>query len=352
MEQVRQLLNEWVDTGLLPGAALRVIRHRQVVFAADVGVAHRDLQTPVERDSLFDLASLTKIAATLPAMLLLLQQKQISLGSTLTVFFPDCSADKREITIEQLLTHTSGLPADLPKRRTDTIDVPIEIFQAPLAAHPGSQVIYSDLGMILLGMIVERVAGERLDRFVARQIYAPLGMRNTRFLPLSSPPPALKAVATEYDSDRQAYISGEVHDEKAYLMGGVAGHAGLFSTADDLCRYACWWLYGGEPALSDKWRLAARQNRTSSLASAAGAVARGLGWQVNQEGEPLSCGSRFSRDSYGHTGFTGTSLWIDPLQDAAVVFLTNAVHFGREHQLRRLRPYLHDAVMKQLIGQS
>ncbi|MBO8163621.1 MAG: beta-lactamase family protein [Brevibacillus sp.] len=350
MKRVKELLDDWIESGLLPGASLRVIHRRKTVFRADVGAAHREWKTPITPDALFDLASLTKVAATLPAVLLLLEEGDIALDSSLHSFFPDCPADKRAITIEQLLTHTSGLPADLVKKRTDQLEIPAEIYRAALAAAPGTTVIYSDLGMILLGLVVEKVSGERLDHFVFRRVYAPLGMNATRFLPLSSPPADVKAVATEYDETRQAYVVGEVHDEKAWLMGGVAGHAGLFSTADDLCRYACWWLYGGEPALSAHWRREAVRNRTARLAGRRSPASRGLGWQVNQEAEPLSCGRLFSPESYGHTGFTGTSLWIDPRQDVAVVFLTNAVHLGRDHQLKRLRPLLHDAVMEELFS--
>lgn len=344
MEQVIRMLDSWIADGQLPGAALRVMHKGEVVLAHDAGVRHRESGQPVNAKTLFDLASLTKVTATLPAILQLLAEKRFSLDERLARFFPECPEDKREITVRHLLTHTSGLPADLTPRRRDEppLVVPELVFAQPLLAPPGTQVVYSDLGMILLGLIVEKITGMPLDRYVQERIFQPLGMVDTCFRP--APQRRGNTAATEYCSIRHAYICGDVHDEKAFLLGGVAGHAGLFATADDLLRYSRFWLYGNEAVLPRAWRETAGQCWTRPLNGS-----RGLGWESNWGESIISCGRLFGRDSFGHTGFTGTSLWIDPQQEVAVVFLTNAVHLGRDHALRQLRPVLHDAVMAHLV---
>jgi len=344
MEQVTQLLDKWIANGLLPGAALRVMHKGELVLSRDVGVRHRESGLPVNINTLFDLASLTKVTATLPAILQLLAKKQFTLDERLARFFPECPEDKREITVRQLLTHTSGLPADLTQRRRDEppLVLPGLVFDQPLLAQPGTQVVYSDLGMILLGLIVEKTTGMPLDRFTQTQVFQPLGMMDTGFRP--APQRRENTAATEWCSIQNGYIVGEVHDEKAFLMGGVAGHAGLFATADDLVQYSRYWLYGNDEVLPCVWLETAGRCWTRQLNGS-----RGLGWESNWGESIISCGRLFSGDSFGHTGFTGTSLWIDPQQEVAVVFLTNAVHLGRDNEIRRLRPVLHDAVMAHIV---
>ncbi|NGQ94895.1 beta-lactamase family protein [Brevibacillus sp. SYP-B805] len=344
MGRVEQLVNGWTQAGLIPGASLRVMHKGELRIACDAGILHRERPHAVDRTTLFDLASLTKVVATLPAALLLVEKGLIKLDDPLARFFPTCPADKRAITIRQLLTHTAGLPAGLQVERRDArLKVPDAIFALPLLHPPGTQVVYSDLGMILLGLIVEQAAGQALDRFTAEQVFAPLGMLETCFKPDRGW--SGRIAATEYCAIQQAYIVGDVHDEKAFVMGGVAGHAGLFAPADDLVRYARFWLYGEGKLFADEWRHAAARCHTDGLGGH-----RGLGWESNHGPVTVSCGSRFSAASFGHTGFTGTSLWIDPEQDVAVVFLTNAVHAGRNNFIRKLRPILHDAVIAQLQG--
>ncbi|QQE73570.1 serine hydrolase domain-containing protein [Brevibacillus composti] len=343
MEAVGQLLRGWIDEGLVPGASLRIMHRGEVIFACDAGRTSLEADgLPVTADTLFDLASLTKVAATLPALLLLMQAGALREDDPLSRFFPDCPEEKRSITILQLLTHTSGLPADLAERRRDSLlRLPELLYALPLQHAPGERVVYSDMGMIWLGLLAEKAAGEPLAQFLERSVWGPLGMKQTCFCP--SQKSYANIASTEYCQLTQRYISGEVHDEKAYAMGGVAGHAGLFATADDLCRYARMWLTGSPPLLSPEIRSRATQCRTEGRGGW-----RGLGWEIKGAAEGSSCGSGFFPGSYGHTGFTGTSLWIDPQQELAVVFLTNAVHLGRDHRLRQLRPILHDAVTAQL----
>lgn len=342
MNEVKLLLQKWVDDGLLPGAALRVIHDRRVWYACDVGKTSLAGDQQVTPDTLFDLASLTKVTATLPALLLLFQEGMLAPDDRIGMYFPDCPADKESITIAQLLTHTSGLPADLAERRRDSqIVLPELLFQQKLLHAPGTQVVYSDLGMIWLGLLIERVTKHKLNAYVTHHVYEPLGMNHTLYCPNTSV--FGNIVHTEYCSLTGKYIAGEVHDEKAYVMGGVAGHAGLFSTADDLCRYAMSWLYNTPPLITDKWREEAIHWHTVQAFGS-----RGYGWELNCSQTLLSCGRGFHPSSYGHTGFTGTSMWIDPVQDLAVIFLTNVVHLGRNHHLRQLRPLLHDAVTTQI----
>lgn len=342
MDDVRELLQGWVKKGLLTGASLRVVAGSDICFSCDAGTTSVDGGLPVTRDTMFDLASLTKVTATLPALLLLLQEGKIRTDDPIGFYFPGCPSDKQCLTIAQLLTHTSGLPADLTERRRDqTLALPDLLYEQKLLHEPGTQVVYSDLGMIWLGMLVEAVTGERLDEFACRRIFAPLGMNQTCYCPNNR---GFQNIAqTEFCALTGRYISGEVHDEKAFAMGGVAGHAGLFATADDLCTYALSWMHDDRAIIEKEWR-----QRASGCRTGPGIERRGYGWQCNDVSGQLSCGTGFHPDSYGHTGFTGTSIWIDPVHQWAVVFLTNAVHLGRDHRLRQLRPLIHDAVTAHL----
>jgi len=344
METVQPLIEQWVEQNLLPGASLRVLHQGLVRFACDIGYTDFRKTHPVGPRTVYDLASLTKVTATLPALLLLAQAGEFRLDDPMARFFPDCPDDKRAITVRHLLTHTSGLPADLAERRRDArLELPGLIYGQKLLDAPGERVVYSDLGMIWLGLLVEKLAGETLDAYVHKAVFAPLGMNATRYRPDPVRFPVI--AATEYCQQTGDWLVGLVHDEKAYAMGGVAGHAGLFSTSDDLCRYASFWLYGQPALLAAEWREQATRCWTPGLNDS-----RGLGWDLNGSAEAKSCGSLFHKTSFGHTGFTGTSIWLDPKQDAAVIFLTNAVHLGRNNQIRQLRPILHDEIMTRLSG--
>ena len=338
MNPLKKLLESWVSDRLLPSVSIRILHHGNIAFSCDLPGSNE-----TEKNIYYDIASLTKVTATLPAVLLLLQSGELRLNDCLGDLFEDCPVGKEKITILQLLTHTSGLPADFypPKKRTDSLVVPDEIFTVPMTGFPEGEVVYSDLGMILLGLVVEKITEQPLKQFVHEQVFMKLGMKNTEFgLTLEQ---RMKAFPTEFCDSGQSYIKGVVHDEKAWLLGGASGHAGLFSTADDLSRYARLWLYGEGNLLNEYWREQAVQNYTRNSASY-----RGLGWELRNGSLNQSCGSLLSFSSFGHTGFTGTSLWVDPEKDVAIIFLTNAVHFGRNTRIRELRPILHDAVMTHL----
>jgi CubicO group peptidase (beta-lactamase class C family) len=251
------------------------------------------------------------------------------------------------ITPRHLLTHTSGLPPhrDYFLAAKNKSELLRKILAEPLEAEPGAKEAYSDLGFVLLGEIIERVTGKPLNLLADEQIFQPLGMNNTMF----SPPRKLlpRIAPTERDfAFRKRLILGEVHDENACVMGGIAGHAGLFGTAGDLAVFCQMLLNGGVYAHRRILRRSTVAEFTAPQPLAGNA--RSLGWSMPTENS--SSGHCFSSRSFGHTGFTGTSLWIDPDRQLFVVLLTNRVHPTRENQkIQDLRPALHDAVMKALV---
>ena len=294
--------------------------------------------------TLFDLASLTKVMATLPAVLRLVEMGEIRLDDPLHLFFPEYRGEEREeIRIRHLLTHTAGLPPGSPVLRepaADRAERIARIATIPPEAAPGSRIIYSDLGFILLGELVARVSGQPLEQFVREQVHGPLGLAETGYLPEGER--GQSAAATEYREHLGRYQCGDVHDQTAAALGGIAGHAGLFGTAPEVAAYGQMWLDGGSGVLSPAAVAAATRDQTPHIQ---GPEHRGLGWIVAHDGAAfLSCGDLFSIGSFGHTGFTGTSLWVDPHRGLVVALLTNRVHFGRTDHIIRLRPRFHNAV--------
>lgn len=347
MYEFDRLLRSWVQAKQIPGAVLDISIGRSFRFQQAYGgyAANYGQQRPILLNTIFDLASLTKVAATLPSVLKLVSTGALRLEDPVSHYLPDFH--HRTITIRHLLQHTSGLPAGLGRealeRTSGMGDVVHEISKKELHAQPGQTVLYSDLSMILLGLAVEKISGERLHEFAQQHVFAPLGMTDAGFCP----PPELytRIAATEwYDS---GYLLGQVHDSTSRYLGGICGHAGLFAAADDLQRYASSWLY---PSSGLAWLNEELVQQSVSNPY----QGRGLGWEVydgtatSPPSRKFSCGSLFSTGSFGHTGFTGTSLWVDPVKELIVVFLTNVVHFGRKHELPSLRPVLHDAIVRSL----
>jgi CubicO group peptidase (beta-lactamase class C family) len=330
METISKLINRWVQDKRIPGAVLDVrFKGRQQVQAS-YGSA--------ELTTLYDVASLTKVVVTLPAIMNLLQASKLSLSDPVQQYIPEFRHDK--VTIGHCLQHTSGLPSSLPgyRERYAARDVRQEILSQALDFEPGERVQYSDLGMILAGWLISRISGKSLDVFAKDGIFKKLGMTDSCF----NPPAAWKDRIAPTEWDGSKYIAGEVHDETCYRLGGVSGSAGLFSSAGDLSLYAQCWLY------PERYSLLTRGWIESCTKSPF--EGRGIGWQV-QDGRDstLACGPGWPIGSFGHTGFTGTSLWIDPVREITVVFLTNAVHYGRDNPIKQLRPILHEAVMASLI---
>lgn len=346
LEGALALLAEEIATGRLPGAVAVVARGGVVAVQRALGWAQlQPDRRPMQPDTLFDLASLTKVMATLPAVLLLLERGAFRLDDPVHHFFPEFTGGGREeVRIRHLLTHTSGLPPGMPLAKEDGTrgERVRRMLTVELQDRPGNRVIYSDLGFILLGELVQKITGVPLDRFVQEYVFGPLGLREARFNPPAVYRP--RCAATEYRDWLGRHQCGEVHDENATALGGVAGHAGLFATAAEVAAYGQMWLNGGAlgstQLLSPATVAAATRDQTPGLNEG-----RGWGWIVTRpNAEFASCGDLFSPGSFGHTGFTGTSLWVDPARALVVVLLTNRVHLGRTDHILRLRPRFHNAV--------
>lgn len=273
-------------------------------------------------DTVFDLASLTKPIATATSVMLLIEDGLVELDAPATKYIPEFGTNgKEKITVRQLLTHQSGLlPDNSIKDYSDGREKAFRrIHELDLRAEPGSRFIYSDVGFIVLGEIVERVSGKSLDAFSRERIFKPLGMTKTGF----NPGPELKKHAAPTQERNGDWMRGEVHDPRAYRLGGVAGHAGLFSTAEDLARYAQMLLNDG--TLGETRILKTETCRLMRSSHQVSSGVRTLGWD-RQTGYSSNRGDLFSPSAFGHGGFTGTAIWIDPEQEMFVIFLSNRVH--------------------------
>jgi uncharacterized protein YbbC (DUF1343 family)/CubicO group peptidase (beta-lactamase class C family) len=315
------IVRDAIQDGQIPGAVLLVWHNGSVVYRKAFG--HRSLEprrAPMTVDTIFDLASLTKVVATTPAIMQLVGQGRVRLNDPVAKYIPEFAQNgKDDITVRELLTHHSGLAADLE------LNPPWEGRETALRMAyavspefpPGSGFLYSDTNFMVLGALVERISGTSLDSYCQKNIFAPLHMTETRFVP----PAAWRAkiAPTQYD-EHDKMLDGVVHDPRARRMGGVAGHAGLFSTANDLAKFAQA-LLAGSPVLPSPLV----EKMTTPQQPANSQVLRGLGWDIDS---PLSSnrGDLLPVGSFGHTGFTGTSLWIDPTTQTFIVLLTNAVH--------------------------
>jgi CubicO group peptidase (beta-lactamase class C family) len=302
----------------------------------------------VTADTIYDLASLTKVVATTTMAMILVDEGRLDLDRPVREFLPGFQGPGKEaVTVRHLLSHSSGLDAItlLFKEDVRGKSAYVERLQTENLVYPtGSRSLYSDIGIILLGGILERVAGQPLEAFARERIFEPLEMRETMFNP---PAELLPRIApTEPDPWRGRMLRGEVHDENAFAMGGAAPHAGLFGTAGDLARFAQMMLNGG--TLGGR-RIVSRE--TVELFTRRAGIPdsdRALGWDT-KSAEGSAAGTLFSSRSFGHTGFTGTSMWIDPERQLFVILLTNRVHPTRENPLiREARPAVADAVVRAL----
>lgn len=342
-EKVLKFLQKEIDLQHIPGAVISVSHNGKILLEEAIGnSAVYPESVPMKIDTVFDLASLTKVVATLPVMLKLIDQGEIRLDDTVSLFLPQFSKNGKEsITLRHLLTHTSGLPAHRQYyvEGLTTEQILQRIYDESLDEPTGTKVIYSDLGLILLYKIIEEVVGRRFEDFVEKEFFTPLEMVETCYNPTFAKE---RYAATEYSEKLQQYKYGIVHDDNTESMGGISGHAGLFSTVKDLQKFAEMiennGMYKGKTILSEAALQLSRKNFTSFDHEY-----RGLGWILKS---PVlsSCGDLFSEGSYGHTGFTGTSIWFDPEVKLTVLLLTNRVHFGREPHILRLRPRLHNVI--------
>ncbi|MBK9383972.1 MAG: serine hydrolase [Planctomycetes bacterium] len=347
-ERVERELAGAVERGVFPGAVAEVGTSRGVVFRVASGWMDESRKEPMSTEALFDLASLTKVVATTSLALRAAADGRLPLDTPLVEVLPDLQrADAPSFTVRDALLHCTGLAGWLPLHRTGASrsEYLAAIAAAPRAAAPRERFLYSDLGFLALGIALERRCGAALDELFAREIALPLGLAETRFrVPFDL---RARAAPTERCPLRERVLRGEVHDENAYGLGGVAGHAGLFSTARDLGIFARCLLRGGEDdgqALFARELLAEFVRRSDML----DASRRALGWDTASDGASPA-GATFSAEAYGHTGFTGTSLWIDPRRDLYVVLLSNRVHPTRENRaILEFRPALHAAVVPPL----
>ena len=318
---IDRAVKQGLAAGGFPGAAVIVGREGAIVWEKGYGSTDWGFGLPTvdARSTIYDLASLTKVLATSAAAMVLYDRGKLKLDTPVGRYLPEFRrGDKARVTVRDLLTHRSGLPAgrDLRAARTARQARKL-VLETPLEAPPGAHTQYSDVGADVLGFVIEAIAGERLDRFVSRTIYRRLGLRNTLFLPGRDR--RARIAPTENYPPRGYPLRGEVHDEAAYELGGVSGHAGLFATASDLAVFAQMMLNGGTYK-------GVRIVSDTTVARFTGRTAgsRALGWDTCIGGG--SCGFYLGSRAYGHTGYTGTSLWIDPDRQTFVIVLTNWVH--------------------------
>ena len=401
-DRISDLLSALVATGATPGAVVVAGTRDSVLVESAVGrLSYAADADPVTPGTIYDLASLTKVIVTTPLVMRLYEAGRLDLEAPVGLYVPEFAGDAKDrVTVADLLAHCGGLLwwTDL-HRQARANAVPTEevarfylrrICELPLDYEPRTDTVYSDLGFILLGTVLERTTGTPLDRLAAEEVFAPLGMRDIHY----NPPAALttRIAPTEDDPERGGVLRGVVHDENAWRLGGVAPHAGLFATARSLVPFAQMWLAegtvdrrggsdgtaGGRSGRGDvracddaadgrggrgdarvrngtvgRRRVfeSATIHRFRRRARLAGGSSRALGWDTPAPGS--SCGNRFSPASFGHTGFTGTSLWIDAERDLFVVLLTNRVHPTRDNtRLADLRPPFHDELIDALTSKS
>ena len=334
---VDQQMERAVQDGLIPGGVVLIGHDGQVVYQKAYGsralIPHREAMT---LDTIFDAASLTKVIATTPAIMRLFEQGQIRLNDPVTKYLPEFQGGHSDITIRNLMTHFSGLRPDLDlKPAWSGYETGIQRALIDKPAGPaGVRFVYSDINFILLAEIVHRLTGKMLNEYTHENLYQPLSMHETMFLPPASLRPRI--APTEVNPVTGQPLRGEVHDDTARYMGGVTGNAGVFTTAADLAKFAQMMLDGGQGNGVRLFSAATIHKFTTPQSPADQPILRGLGWDIDS---PYSSnrGELFPIGSYGHTGFTGTSMWIDPFSHSYVIILTNAVHPHRGHSVVSLR---------------
>lgn len=366
---VEQALEDAAQRGVFPGAVLLVSRGGEVLFERAVGLRSIEPErVPMRTEVVFDLSSLTKPLATTLSVMLLVKDKRLSIDDRVTRFFHNFGVHgKTHVTFRHLLTHSSGLAAYRPfYKEVTTMQrrgrpnfvasreakewVYEQIHREKLEAPPGTRAVYSDLGFMLLGQLVETVSGQMLDRFCRARIFGPLGLRAMSFIDLSQirvkrlEPIADMIAPTQRCPWRKRVLCGEVDDENAFAMGGVAGHAGLFGSARDIDQLTNHLkaVARGEPGLLPRDLVEQMWTVDESVPGST----RTLGWDTPSR-ERSSAGTKMSRRSVGHLGFTGTSLWVDLERDLNVVLLSNRVHPSRDNdKLAEFRPRIHDLVVE------
>jgi uncharacterized protein YbbC (DUF1343 family)/CubicO group peptidase (beta-lactamase class C family) len=342
LARMDSIIQESIDKKELPGAVVLVVRHGRVVWRKAYGDrAVEPQREAMTVDTIFDLASLTKVVATTTSIMILVEQGKVRLSDPAVKFIPEMKGGGRDaITIEELMTHMTGFAPDFDLReRWSGYDEAIKrLYREPLRSPPGTRFVYSDINYVALGEVVHRVSGMMLDEFARRNIFAPLGMNDTGFRPdvklrnriaptekRRSQMNYLGDSGADAGAEGEQWLRGEVHDPTSFRMGGVAGHAGLFSTADNLAIFCQMLLNGGVYNGTRILGPLTIATMTRPHAVAESGAARGLGWDIASSFS-TNKGDLFPLGSFGHTGFTGTSIWIDPASDTFLIFLSNRVH--------------------------
>jgi beta-glucosidase-like glycosyl hydrolase/uncharacterized protein YbbC (DUF1343 family)/CubicO group peptidase (beta-lactamase class C family) len=351
LDEVDRVLDEFVEEGAFPGGVVAVGHRGALVHLHPFGRLSWDENAPVvAEDTIYDLASLTKVVATTTMAMIMVDEGRLDLDEKVQDFLPLFRGEGKEaVTVRHLLTHSSGIDWWAPLyEEARGWEAYVERIQAmDLVYEPGTDYKYSDLGIILLGEILARVSGQPLDDFVQKRVFEPLGMNDTLYRPGEDLLPRI--APTEFDAWRGREVRGEVHDENAFALGGIAPHAGLFSTAGDLSRFVQMLLNGG---VLEHHRIVSRETVELFTRKAGdGESTRALGWDTKSP-EKSTAGSYFSPRSFGHTGFTGTSIWVDPDRELFLILLTNRVHPTRDNQLiRKARPAVADVVVNALTDE-
>jgi len=348
-DSISFVLRAALDDRAFPGAYAVVGDSRGILAEFSVGHLDWSKSPRPDRHTLWDLASLTKVLGTTTALAQLIEGGKVELNAPVQRYVPDwIGAGKESVTVRHLLTHTSGLPSFRPyDQQTHNADtLAAMIFNTALERSPGDSMVYSDMGAFMMGRVIENVSGQRLDKYLAMHVFRPLRMNETMF----NPPRSLRArvAPTEFDSTRGGLVRGKVHDERAYYLGGVAAHAGLFSSAADVSRFGSMLLHHG--MLEGKRILRAETLEQFTAYADSGRSNRALGWEKPpaawaggaSQGPPSLMSSR----AFGHTGFTGTSIAIDPELDLYIILLSNRVNPTRNNpKISAVRRRLADAVV-------
>ena len=353
LRSIDRIVHKAIQDSVFPGAVVAVLKDGVITYQKGFGYHDYNKTQKVRFNDVYDVASITKVAATTAATMRLIDQGKLSLDTKLSEHIPEFDTDdKKNITVADVLLHQSGLPpfkvyVDKLKKRSEIINA---IKNEPLQYEPGSEYVYSDLGMILLAEVIHKVSGERLDVFTRKELHFPLGMYSTFFNPSRLGRWMRQRIPpTEIDTVYgRGLVKAEVHDERAYFMDGIAGHAGLFSSARDLAKFATLLLNDGTYAGKEYFKPETVRLFTTKQSDLSG---RGYGFDRKSEAGFTSAGQLASNDTFGHLGFTGTSLWIDRTKNMAVILLTNRTYPKRSYgrSISRIRAAVADAAFSSII---
>ncbi|MGI8981736.1 MAG: serine hydrolase domain-containing protein [Pirellulaceae bacterium] len=332
LQQIDAIVQEGLDQKKMPGCVVLVGRRDKIVLLKAYGNKRLEpAAEPMTTDTVFDVASLTKPIATATSVMILVDKGKLKLDEPVATYLPDFAANgKEKVIVRQLLIHTSGLiPDNSIKDYDDGADEALKrVLALKLQTPPGERFAYSDMNYVVLGELIKKIAGKNVHKYSQEHIFQPLGMKETTYLPGD----VLKHRAAPTQQREGKWMQGEVHDPRAYKLGGIAGHAGLFSTAEDLAIYANMMLRrgerGGKRILSeDAWKQMTSPNKVPARRNKGAEYEglRGLGWDM-KTGYSINRGESSSPAAFGHGGFTGTAIWIDPEKDLFLIFLSNRVH--------------------------